>query len=411
MVGQASQGQNRVVRGGSWINNAQNVRSAYRSNYSPDNRNNNIGFRCAQAQERAGWLGIEQTHVLSALTGGKKQVAPGVLVAFSGCLAKPRRSAFFFCEFVVSTAPSILKRIHHPLVLGCPPAWASAWGQDEYGIFAEFTVEGHGQNVEPVTQRMRWIPPGRFDMGEENDTHEVTLSKSIWIFDTPCTQALWSTVMENPSRFVDPDRPVEQVSWDDAQKFVEKLNEIAGLSLRLPTEAEWEYCCRAGTATATYVGDVEILGQNNAPDLDAIAWYGGNCGVEFDLEDGVPAEWSDKQYEFDHGGTRKVAVKQANKWGLYDMLGNVWEWCQDWYGEYSSSPETDPKGPPEGLPRVVRGGSWFSLARIVRSAYRYNRSPGIRYDRIGFRCAQVHSFSKSVSKRSGGLGVATEEQP
>ena len=112
----------------------------------------------------------------------------------------------------------------------------------------------------------------------------MTLTESFWIFDTACTQALWTAVMgENPSRFVDPERPVEKVSWDDAQDFIAKLNEKAGLSLVLPTEAQWEYACRSGTKTNTYIGDLEELSDYNSPELDRIAWYGGNSGHKFDL--------------------------------------------------------------------------------------------------------------------------------
>jgi formylglycine-generating enzyme required for sulfatase activity len=121
--------------------------------------------------------------------------------------------------------------------------------------------------------------------------HKVELTHGFWIADTPVTQALWQAVIgSNPSRFVHPERPVEQVSWDDAQAFIARLNEQQpGLELSLPTEAQWEYACRAGTTTATYAGDLKILGDDNAPVRDAIAWYGGNSGVDFDLAKGQEA--------------------------------------------------------------------------------------------------------------------------
>ncbi len=291
-------------------------------------------------------------------------------------------------------------RIRHPLVDGCPPDWASGWGQDAFGIFAEFSLpDGRGGWV---TQRMRWLPPGKFLMGspedepgrfsDEGPQHEVTIASPFWIFDTPCTQVLWEIVMgQNPSRFVDPDRPVEQVSWDDCQGFVARLNSrLPGLALCLPTEAQWEYSCRAGTTEATYAGPIEILGHNNAPILDDIAWYGGNSGVEFDLDEWHDSSgWPDKQYDHQKAGSRKVAQKRPNRWGLFDMLGNVWEWCQDWYGEYADGSQVNPQGPPEGHDRVLRGGSWNDLARLVRSAYRLDLEPGSRPDDVGFRCAQV----------------------
>ena len=130
--------------------------------------------------------------------------------------------------------------------------------------------------------------PGRWD--DEGPQHRVTLSQGYWMFDTPCTQALWSAVTgQNPSEFQHPGRPVENVSWSDVQSFLSTLNRLVpGLDLALPTEAQWEYACRAGTASALYSGPIEILGDNNAPALDPIAWYGGNSSVGYDLEGGVP---------------------------------------------------------------------------------------------------------------------------
>ncbi len=293
--------------------------------------------------------------------------------------------------------------IRHPIADGCPPPWASGWGQDQYGIFAQFSLPAEDRDW--VTQRLRWIPPGSFQMGAENEpgrdddegpVHTVQLTRSFWLFDTPCTQALWMRVMgeeKNPSRFVDPQRPVENVTWDETQEFMERIHMlIPGLQLRLPTEAEWEFGCRAGVTEATYAGPIEILGENNAPILDHIAWYGGNSGVDYDLEEHHDSSgWAQKQYDHTRAGTRKVALKRPNAWGLYDMLGNVWEWCQDWYAGYSADPQYDPCGPPEGRYRVLRGGSWFGDARLVRSAYRIPAHPGSRDAYVGFRCAAVQA--------------------
>ena len=295
-------------------------------------------------------------------------------------------------------------RIRHPLVDGTAPEWASGWGQDLYGIFVEFSLPGEGG--EWVTQRMRWIPAGTFLMGSpvdepgrrdsEGPQHTVIISKPLWVFDTPCTQALWKAVTgDDPSYFKDPRRPVETVSWDDTQAFIAKLNSIVpGLKLRLLTEAEWEYACRAGAnpPTATYAGPIEILGENNAPVLNDIAWYGGNSGGDFDLMNGVDSsDWPEKQFPHTKAGTRKVALKRCNRWGLYDMLGNVLEWCLDWYDAkyYENSGSVDPKGPPKGHSRVLRGGSWLSAAQFARSAFRFNYDPGYRFSYVGFRCAQV----------------------
>ncbi len=284
----------------------------------------------------------------------------------------------------------------HPLASGYPPPWVSGWGQDKYGVWVDI-------NVGDVVQRMRWIAPGRFLMGSpENEAgrvdregpwHEVVISQGFWLFDTPCTQALWEAVMKNnPSRFVSPKRPVEQVSWDDAQAFIHAINQQSeGLNLTLPSEAQWEYACRAGTETASYAGDLEILGERNAPLLDEISWYGGNSGVEFELDNGFDSSgWSEKQYPYTRAGTREVGSKLPNPWGLYDMLGNVWEWCLDGERDYREASETDPLGPMEkGAERVFRGGSWGNDARYVRSAYRLADEPGYRDYSLGFRCARV----------------------
>jgi len=294
----------------------------------------------------------------------------------------------------------------HPLVAGCPPAWASEWGEDPYGVFIAFTL---GE----VTQRLRWIPPGRFWMGspeeetqglakgewerdwfeKEHPRHEVIITRGFWLFDNPCTQALWEAVMGgNPSRFKSADRPVEQVSWGDVRGFIARINaRIPDLELSLPTEAQWEHACRAGTETALYSGPIEILGQNNAPALDPIAWYGGNSGVGFELEEGHDSSsWPEVQYPSSTSGTHPVGKKKRNPWGLYDMLGNVWEWCADGLREYGDRREVEPQGPMDpGAGRVIRGGSWDDGARGCRSACRGGGPPGSRDGLLGFRCARV----------------------
>ncbi|WP_256868485.1 formylglycine-generating enzyme family protein, partial [Candidatus Entotheonella palauensis] len=245
-----------------------------------------------------------------------------------------------------------------------PPAWAHRWGWDDIGPWVTFRI-GEAE------QRMRWIPAGRFMMGSPDDEegrfgdegpqHEVELSRGFWLFDTPCTQALWQAVMDdNPSAFKGEHRPVEQVSWEDCQIFLEEVNRrLPGLELGLPTEAQWEYACRAGTTTARYHGDV-----------DAIAWYGDNSGDE----------------------THDVGLKRPNAWGLYDMLGNVYEWCHDGDYDYTSDAAVDPAVSAEaGAYRVIRGGGWFFPAQYVRSAYRDACWPAGRVVFLGFRCSSSAS--------------------
>jgi formylglycine-generating enzyme required for sulfatase activity len=184
---------------------------------------------------------------------------------------------------------------------------------------------------------------------------------------------------------------VEQVNWFDILKFLDQINErISGLNLSLPTEAQWEYACRAGTTTATYAGDLEILGENNAPLLDDIAWYSGNSGYKFDLAEGDnSSDWPKKQYPHNGAGTRRVAQKQPNRWGLYDMLGNVFEWCQDGRRTYETEKVIDPVGLMDDVARVLRGGSWYDYARGVRAAFRSAYTLDSREGDFGFRCARV----------------------
>lgn len=288
---------------------------------------------------------------------------------------------------------------HVPFADGLPEPWMSDYGQDEFGLYADLVVRG-------VRQRMRWIPWGRFRMGSpeaeagryENETpHDVELTRGYWMGDTPCTQELWTAIVgSNPSRFPSPQRPVEQVAWTDVvDTFMHALNEAApGFAGRLPTEAEWERACRAGTTTATYAGDLLFKGENNVPILDGIGWYTGNCGRDFDLQGkgyyikSIP----EKQFNDGEGGTRVVGKKAPNAYGLYDMIGNVWEWCSDRFGDYDVRTDgealIDPLGSQEGGGRVIRGGSWGSGARFCRAACRGGGSPEYRNGNLGFRLAR-----------------------
>jgi formylglycine-generating enzyme required for sulfatase activity len=280
------------------------------------------------------------------------------------------------------------------------PAWATRIGRDRFGLWADMELVHQGSR--PALQRLRWIPPGRFQMGspdgepgrweDEGPQHFVTISRGFWLFDTPCTQTLWTAVMgNNPSRFKSSERPVERVSWNDVQEFLTRIKELVPGGWVLPTEAQWEYACRAGTGEATYSGRLEISGERCAPRLDAIAWYGGNSGVGFELDNGYDSSgWPQKQYPHERAGTRSVRLKQPNGWGLYDMLGNVLEWCADGQRHYLSHSVVDPVGPMEyGVKRAQRGGSWDVIARYARSADRDSNFPRSRNDNFGFRCARV----------------------
>lgn len=228
------------------------------------------------------------------------------------------------------------------------------------------------KTVNSIGMRFVLIPAGTFLMGkseaEAGDEDElpqrrVTLSQPFYLQTTPVTQGQWVQVMgENPAFFHEGGEncPVENVSWEEAQEFIAKLNRLEGTDdYRLPTEAEWEYACRAGSTGRFCFGDEE-------GDLKNYAWYEANS----------------------EGCTRPVGLLRSNAWGLYDMHGNVFEWCQDWFGAYTPGPVTDPQGPASGEHRVLRGGSWNSAAEEVRCAYRHRLTPSYRYRHEGFRVAR-----------------------
>ena len=244
--------------------------------------------------------------------------------------------------------------------------------------FKKYTVNG-------VSFEMVLVQPGKFTMGatsemmnpwdDEKPAHFVTLTKHYYLGKTVVTQALWKAVMgSNPARFngktfwksimgkeIDnscDNRPVESVCWNACQEFITKLNMLTGQSFRLPTEAEWEFAARGGNQSR----HCQFSGSD---DFKEVAWYVMNSG----------------------NATHDVATKQPNELGLYDMSGNVWEWCEDWYGLYDGSEKTDPTGPATGVYRIARGGSWRVIPRRLRSCGRSYELPDISVDHLGFRLA------------------------
>jgi formylglycine-generating enzyme required for sulfatase activity len=273
----------------------------------------------------------------------------------------------------------LLKGFSSILVLGMIQMWSPAHAQ-----LPRTTNNSIGM-------KLVLIPKGTFLMGsppsergsEDERQHKVTLTKDYYLSAFEVTQAQYEKVMgKNPSHFqgdrvaerhpetgrvvrdVDSaNHPVDSVSYYDAVEFCKRLSELpeemkVGRVYRLPTEAEWEYACRAGSKTALNIGE-------SAKFLGDYAWFDAN---------------SKKQ-------THPVGEKKPNAWGLYDMRGNVWEWCSDWYGEYPKVAVNNPIGPEQGSIRVFRGGSWFNLPAICRSAIRDGNGPSIRFDGLGFRVA------------------------
>ena len=234
--------------------------------------------------------------------------------------------------------------------------------------------------IKDVEYVFRWCPPGTFMMGSpakepgrsSNETqHKVTLTQGFWMLETQVTQAMWESVMgNNPSHFKGEKLPVETISWNDSMEYIKKLNELgiapAGFKFSLPTESQWEYACRAGTTAAYHFGNTLTQKQANA-----------NFGIRGSV-----------------GKTTEVGAYPANAWGLRDVHGNVWEWCADWYGQYSISTTsggtvTDPTGQQHGTYRVVRGGSSGSHVWNCRSALRSGDSPTSQFAYCGFRLSLV----------------------
>ena len=225
--------------------------------------------------------------------------------------------------------------------------------------------------VNGVSFEMVYVEGGSFDMGAtseqgsdaydwEKPVHSVMLS-DYYIGKCEVTQELWEAVMgSNPSNFKGAQKPVEKVSWNDCQEFVSMLNSLTGRTFRLPTEAEWEYAARGGNKSLHY----KYSGSGN---IDDVAWYRDNSGSK----------------------THAVGTKTANELGIYDMSGNVSEWCSDWYGGYSAGAQTNPQGPSSGSLRVLRGGSWYDNARYCRVSDRNCGDPGYSYNNYGLRLVLV----------------------
>ncbi|MDR3012222.1 MAG: formylglycine-generating enzyme family protein [Chitinispirillales bacterium] len=233
-------------------------------------------------------------------------------------------------------------------------------------VAAVIRVDGGAPDIELVL-----VKAGAFTMGcasdncfdREKPAHEVTLTNDFYIGKYPVTQRQWEAIMgNNPSRFRGDSRPVEQVNWEDIQRFITRLNALTGRNFRLPTEAEWEFAARGGL-------DSEGHSYAGSGVISEVAWYGhfdgGNSGM----------------------GTHQVGAKDPNELGIHDMTGNVWEWINDIYWSYTAEAKTNPTGRASGRSRVIRGGSWASHAQDCRITFRNQAFPDYRAHDIGFRLA------------------------
>ena len=276
-------------------------------------------------------------------------------------------------------APAVqAPRISQIALVGAPVSVAPA-ARVALALLASYPGEEREFEIAPgVLMKMCWIPPGEFVMGSPADElgrkdgetqHLVTLTQGFWLGKYGVTQAQWEAVMgTNPSSFKGDNLPVESVRWDDVAApggFLEKANRHGSRTgqFHLPTEAQWEYACRAETTMALNSGKNLTSTTGACPNLDEVAWYHKNSGER----------------------THPVGRKAANTWGLHDMHGNVYEWCADWYAKYPNGAATDPFGSNTDSQRVLRGGSWSSDGSYCTSAVRNYCSPTYRSNRYGFR--------------------------
>ena len=347
-----STGSSRVNRGGSWLNSARDCRVSNRYGHKRSIGDCNLGLRLALTASGSEKPGREMTIRSDAagdevyLDGAKIGVTPlATNLSFGSHVIELRRSG-----------KSVLKEVN---------ITASGSEKDILLTFAQQKAV-----LQELIDGMVMVEGGTFIMGATSEqdsdadswakpTHQVTLS-DYKIGKTEVTQEQWEAVMgSNPSEFSGSNLPVESVSWNDCQEFIKRLNSLTGLSFRLPTEAEWEYAARGGAKSLGY----KYSGSN---DIDAVAWCINTTNDR---------------------GTKPVATKRANELGLYDMSGNVHEWCSDWIGDYSSSPQTNPKGPSTGSGRVSRGGSWCSDVWFCQVSDRLSEDPSDSYYNLGLRLA------------------------
>jgi formylglycine-generating enzyme required for sulfatase activity len=357
-------GSERVVRGGEFGNLATDCRCASRGHLAPTGNPGHPGFRvCLVLADTA-----TERPKMSRSTSAAQPSGGSTANKASPAVVSPDSQSPIPLPAVGSLVGADGKWQLPP---GAPPPAIAPFDAQKAKEHQEGWAKHLGVPVEMsnlVGMKLVLIPPGEFTMGEGDGAHKVRITKAFYLGKYEVTQEEWEKLLgkeNNPSQLKGPKNPVEQVSWDDCQVFLKKLSEKCGLpegSYRLPTEAQWEYACRAGSTSGWFFGE-------NEQGLDEYAWYDKN---------------SEKK-------THPVGQKKPNAWGLYDICGNVWEWCADWHDEnyYKVSPHNDPPGPTSGSHRVRRGGSWLHHAGDCRSALRDRGEPGDRGNNLGFRVSLV----------------------
>jgi formylglycine-generating enzyme required for sulfatase activity len=318
-------GEYRVLRGGSFYLNVSRTRSSNRNDYSPTTRDFDDGLRLARTAD-----------VKAAVVPPVPKPDPAEVMPATGDLLVTPFSEAKAKEVQKSVAKILQKEVEENADLG-------------KGIKLEIVLI-------PAGKFLRGSPVSETGRTNNEKQHEVTLTKPFYMGKYEVTQEQWEAVMGyNPSNTKGAKLPVTVVSWEDCQEFIKKLNAKTNGGYRLPTEAEWEYACRAGTTTAYSFGDSLTKSDANI-DGDSI---------------------------------KAVGSYKPNAFGLYDMHGNVWEWCEDWMADYPAGALTDPKGPGTGTSRVLRGGSFDRVVSIARSSFRYYDAPSLRYYSYGFRLART----------------------
>jgi len=299
--------------------------------------------------------------------------------------------------FDSNQSPNGISQKYAPIPpLSVTPAWANSNGIDQYGYWIDLSIKG-------VKQRLRWCPPGSFIMGcgvaeinwaytwsirngwsapkrewfENAPAHQVTLSRGFWMADSTCTRNMWKILFGTNSEIPDQsnEMPIENISWSDTQQCLLILGHLAGIELVLPSEAQWEYACRAKSTSYYFFGDdpEKLIDYANSSDQNAKELLNGPTTFPWLAgRDGFPREAPVKSFK-------------SNDWGLFDMYGNVWQYCSDWYGAYPQLPVVDPLGPENGTSRVMRGGCWLDAATLCRSAFRMGYSPDKPMVYAGFR--------------------------